>query len=193
MHSVDNPWWLGGNINTGTPGGAVIAAKLGARVWVGAHDGDKDIRGLVTGKLKTRKFGRGEMRQVVAKASWSGNSQHGAPATPPQSPLRTRDLAQALPSDEQRDRGSETEIMMLSGGDEVLVSGDGAMLWGPDLGNPDSKTDDKLHGQSVPKSPDATPTTTEQESATTKGAWARKQARLKARASMSFLTQRLRI
>lgn len=44
----------------GAPAGKVTAERLGATCWISAHDGDKDIKGLATVLLKTRRWGRGE-------------------------------------------------------------------------------------------------------------------------------------
>lgn len=51
--SAQNPWYLGGNIMTGSIGGAEIARGLMARCWLSAHDEDKDDRGIAVIKLKT--------------------------------------------------------------------------------------------------------------------------------------------
>ncbi|KAJ4984884.1 lactamase domain-containing protein [Stagonosporopsis vannaccii] len=48
LHSfdcVDNPWYLGGNISAGSPGGVRIARDLYAKAWISAHDADKDNSG----------------------------------------------------------------------------------------------------------------------------------------------------
>ncbi|OLN95853.1 hypothetical protein CCHL11_05031 [Colletotrichum chlorophyti] len=58
FNTVSNPWWLGGNISAGMPAGQETAAALGARAWVSTHDGDKHVRGLATGLLKTKKYAR---------------------------------------------------------------------------------------------------------------------------------------
>lgn len=70
LHSFDriqNPWYLGGNISTGLPGGIEIADKLLARVWVGAHDEDKDNTGLSVMKIVTRKYSAQEVQALVDK------------------------------------------------------------------------------------------------------------------------------
>lgn len=43
---VENPWFLGGNISAGSPGGFQIARSLYAQAWISAHDADKNNRGL---------------------------------------------------------------------------------------------------------------------------------------------------
>jgi hypothetical protein len=63
--SISNPWWLGGEILLGAPAGTVTAARLGARVWISAHDGDKEVKGLANGLLKTRKWSREEVAREL--------------------------------------------------------------------------------------------------------------------------------
>ncbi|KAI3329387.1 hypothetical protein HD806DRAFT_284870 [Xylariaceae sp. AK1471] len=118
MDSISNPWWLGGNICAGVPYGAEIAAKLGARVWISAHDGEKDIRGLATGMLKTRRWrdeeiegalesglgDSGDDRKKLSRDSGPEKKTKGAPKT------------------------GGTDILRLNCGGEILVSGTGR-LW----------------------------------------------------------------
>ncbi|KAI4100278.1 MAG: hypothetical protein L6R37_005564 [Teloschistes peruensis] len=68
---VENPWYMGGNINAGLPGGVQIAKHLMARTWIGAHDEDKENSGLSVLKVKIRKFGIGEVRDMVRR-EWCG-------------------------------------------------------------------------------------------------------------------------
>lgn len=59
LHSFDcvvNPWWLGGNISTGSPGGFEIARNLYARTWISAHDADKDNRGWAVKQTKIGQY-----------------------------------------------------------------------------------------------------------------------------------------
>ena len=65
LDTVSNPWWLGGNICAGAPTGLETATKLGARVWVSAHDGDKEIGGLMTKMLRVRRFEKGEVQREL--------------------------------------------------------------------------------------------------------------------------------
>lgn len=99
MDSISNPWWLGGNICTGAPTGADIAMRLGARVWVSAHDGEKNVKGLATTMLRTRRYAREEVEEVIGPRGVRG-------AGP----------------------GVGTEVLRLGSGEEVAVAGDG-MLW----------------------------------------------------------------
>ncbi|KAI0141447.1 hypothetical protein BJ166DRAFT_103048 [Pestalotiopsis sp. NC0098] len=98
MDGIRNPWWLGGDICSGGGAGAETAARLGARVWVSAHDADKDVRGLGTGLLRTRRWGR---KEIVAGILEGGGRGGGA---------------------------GDVEILRLGSGEEVLVTGEGLVL-----------------------------------------------------------------
>lgn len=63
--SVRNPWWLGGNVVLGAPAGRDIAVKLHARCWLSCHDGEKDVKGLATGWVKTRRWDRDVLERAV--------------------------------------------------------------------------------------------------------------------------------
>jgi hypothetical protein len=64
---VQNPWYLGGNISAGMPGGLEIAQNLLARCWVGAHDEDKESSGISVLKIVTQKHTVDEVRALVEK------------------------------------------------------------------------------------------------------------------------------
>jgi hypothetical protein len=66
---ITNPWWLGGNICAGFPGGLEIAQSLQARSWISAHDGDKDTHGIATTKIQTQRFDKTEIEDVVSPRS----------------------------------------------------------------------------------------------------------------------------
>lgn len=68
LHSFDrvqNPWWMGGNVNAGLPGGVEIAKNLMAKCWISAHDEDKENTGLAVRKVATRKYTAKEVREMV--------------------------------------------------------------------------------------------------------------------------------
>ena len=68
LHSfsrVENPWWMGGNIATGVPGGVEIAQNLMAKCWISAHDEEKDSSGLSVMSVKTRKYNTEEAREML--------------------------------------------------------------------------------------------------------------------------------
>jgi hypothetical protein len=66
---VQNAWYMGGNISAGFPGGLEIAQSLCAKVWISAHDGDKDTTGFANNKIKIQKFPREEVENVVSPRS----------------------------------------------------------------------------------------------------------------------------
>lgn len=71
MDSISNPWWLGGNICAGVPYGAEIASKLGARLWISAHDGEKASE--VSLRDYSRHVGGGTRRsEVFSKMDLTG-------------------------------------------------------------------------------------------------------------------------
>lgn len=57
---------MGGNISAGLPGGLEIAQNLCAKVWISAHDGDKESRGFANNKIVIQKFPREEVESVVS-------------------------------------------------------------------------------------------------------------------------------
>lgn len=66
FNRIENPWYLGGNICTGMPGGVEIARRLHAKVWISSHDGDKDVSGIVTTQLVTTKYKRDDIEKALA-------------------------------------------------------------------------------------------------------------------------------
>ncbi|KAI2640654.1 hypothetical protein GGS26DRAFT_170712 [Hypomontagnella submonticulosa] len=116
MDSISNPWWLGGNICAGVPTGAEIATRLGARVWISTHDGEKDVRGLATGMLKTKRWKREEVERALGPHPEKGKTNG------------EKQLGHARKGSNGSSGAISTEIMRLDSGDEVAVSGTG-MLW----------------------------------------------------------------
>ncbi|GAP86010.1 putative beta-lactamase superfamily protein [Rosellinia necatrix] len=115
IDSISNPWWLGGNICAGVPYGAEIASKLEARLWISAHDADKDVRGLATGLLKTRRWKDEEIEGALE----SGSGVLG----------NRRKIDQH--DGQEKSKGARkggTEILRLHSGEEILVAGTG-QLW----------------------------------------------------------------
>jgi len=75
LHSFDrvsNPWWMGGNVAAGLPGGVEIATSLMAKCWISAHDEDKDNTGISVKNVKIRKFTKEEVREMLLAES-TGN------------------------------------------------------------------------------------------------------------------------
>ncbi|KAL3417875.1 hypothetical protein PVAG01_10886 [Phlyctema vagabunda] len=66
---ISNPWYLGGNILAGFPGGLDIAQNLCAKTWISAHDGDKETKGFASWQITTEKFERAAVERVVSPRS----------------------------------------------------------------------------------------------------------------------------
>jgi hypothetical protein len=62
---VENPWYLGGNISAGSPGGLHIARSLYAKSWISAHDADKNNRGWSVKQVRVGKFPSDEIRVML--------------------------------------------------------------------------------------------------------------------------------
>jgi hypothetical protein len=80
LHSfdcVENPWWLGGNISTGSPGGLEIARSLYARAWISAHDADKDNRGWA---VKQTRIGQFAVNEVIGMLDECNNGKNRKPS-----------------------------------------------------------------------------------------------------------------
>lgn len=56
---------MGGNINSGLPGGMQITQNLMAKCWISAHDEEKDNTGLSVMRVVTRKHHIDEVRSMV--------------------------------------------------------------------------------------------------------------------------------
>ncbi|KAF4877669.1 hypothetical protein K4K49_003355 [Colletotrichum sp. SAR 10_70] len=110
--TVSNPWWLGGNISAGMPAGQETASALGAKAWVSTHDGDKDVRGLVTRMLKTRKYARKEIADVVSPFS---NTSH----------RDNRFDREGSGNEGNGGGGKSTEVLVLGVGEEVAMTREG--------------------------------------------------------------------
>ncbi|KAI9784294.1 MAG: hypothetical protein M1839_002355 [Geoglossum umbratile] len=68
LHSFDrvqSPWWLGGNVSAGSPGGVEIARNLQTRCWISAHDEVKDLSGWVIPYMRTSVHTREEVEALV--------------------------------------------------------------------------------------------------------------------------------
>ncbi|KAJ8069641.1 hypothetical protein OCU04_000075 [Sclerotinia nivalis] len=74
---ISNPWYLGGNIISGFPGGVSIAQNLCAKTWISAHDGDKTNSGVATWSIKSRKWEKEEVESVVSPRSENFQEKRG--------------------------------------------------------------------------------------------------------------------
>jgi hypothetical protein len=68
MHSfvqVDIPWYMGGNMATGCPGGLEIAKNLLPKVWIAAHDEEKKVGGFATRGIKRTEYTADEIKKKL--------------------------------------------------------------------------------------------------------------------------------
>lgn len=59
FHSINietNPWFMGGVVAAGYPGGEEIVRQLGAQYWISAHDEVKDNQGLSVAWIKSTSY-----------------------------------------------------------------------------------------------------------------------------------------
>ncbi len=149
-------WWPGSGIGerlcAGAPAGAEIASRLGARVWVSAHDGDGDgetaaVRGGGGsgggGMLRTRRWAREEVVRSVADAG--NNSRDGGKRDGKRDPEKKnqrggggRGLSSAGDGGGGGGGGGRvaaTEVMRLGEAGEVSVCADGVLWSSPSAGD----------------------------------------------------------
>ncbi|KAI9892998.1 MAG: hypothetical protein M1814_000882 [Vezdaea aestivalis] len=62
---IENPWFLGGPISLGLPGGMVISQALYARYWISCHDEEKELGGVTTATLKKKRYSKHEAEAVL--------------------------------------------------------------------------------------------------------------------------------
>lgn len=121
----------------GAPAGREIALRLGARVWVSCHDGAKEVKGLATGWLRTKKWEREDVQRGVreedeerraAMVKQGGKKDLGArPATadPAKAPLTPRNLQCNCSAAEKVDSRMGTQVLDLASGEEVVLTSEG--------------------------------------------------------------------
>ncbi|ORX98603.1 hypothetical protein BCR34DRAFT_495993 [Clohesyomyces aquaticus] len=73
---VENPWYLGGNISAGSPGGFMIAKSLYAQAWISAHDADKNNRGWSVKQVRIGKFSAEEIQNMLQEDSMEERKLH---------------------------------------------------------------------------------------------------------------------
>ncbi|KAF2481951.1 hypothetical protein BDY17DRAFT_340065 [Neohortaea acidophila] len=57
LTTAENPWYMGGRVANGAPGGVQIAEQFGVRHWIRAHDEEKINKGVATLLTKMRPYG----------------------------------------------------------------------------------------------------------------------------------------
>ncbi|KAH0533842.1 hypothetical protein FGG08_007533 [Glutinoglossum americanum] len=78
LHSFDRvsgPWWLGGNVTAGLPGGVDIARNLQTKCWISAHDEVKDLAGVVVPYMKMETFTKEEVEALVGTGAEKGRGR----------------------------------------------------------------------------------------------------------------------
>lgn len=74
MNSETNPWFLGGRICDGAPGAVSVAKAYGAKYWIGAHDEEKDVSGIGTRLVQSRRCGLEEATEMLRDISIGGGN-----------------------------------------------------------------------------------------------------------------------
>lgn len=132
---VENLWWLGGVIVTGFPGGQEIANNLLARYWVSAHDEDKEVGGISTKPVRTRRYDRHQAQLLMARTRSRDNMRrdYAPPGNGPGDPGggggAGGGLGHPLNNDDKSSGGKvlvfdappETEMVTLDPGEDLHV------------------------------------------------------------------------
>lgn len=127
---VDNPWYLGGTIAHGLRGGSEIAKYLMPKVWVGAHDEEKELSGIGIKLMKTRKIG---VQEVKAKLSDDGVNvenltMRGGDITEQRASFTSSSDSDSRSTEEQDlkspgSRSKNMKVVVLGVGEELRVEG----------------------------------------------------------------------
>lgn len=75
LHSLDtvtSPWYFGGTVVHGSPGGAKIARSLNARAWIGAHDADKVNTGITVAQSRYEKYSAEKTKRMLKDGDEEG-------------------------------------------------------------------------------------------------------------------------
>ncbi|KAL9055023.1 MAG: hypothetical protein Q9162_003788 [Coniocarpon cinnabarinum] len=127
---VANPWYLGGAISHGSPGGLEIARRLFAKVWVGAHDEEKVNTGVGTRGTRVKKWHIDDVRRLLEEAPREEERRRKRASS------NTTRSASTSGSGGKGLKGGRTqsEVMTLNAGDEVWINGDGVTKGRSDVG-----------------------------------------------------------
>lgn len=133
--SVSNPWWLGGNVLLGAPAGREIALRLGARAWVSCHDGAKEVRGLATGWLRTRRWEREDVQRGVCEEDenvWAEMGKRGQPGQQGRPATARPEMASPTPKPScskfpvaTKVCRQDTQVFNLASGEAVILTSEG--------------------------------------------------------------------
>ena len=78
FHSVNveaNPWFMGGIVANGAPGGIPIARNLQAKHWISAHDEMKDNRGMATTWIRSRQYSVQDVHKMLKEGQGGGGGE----------------------------------------------------------------------------------------------------------------------
>ena len=77
MNMETNPWFMGGVVATGAPGGIEIVKKIGGvSHWISAHDEVKDNTGIATVWIKSRQYALQEVQDMLSENGHEGTKVH---------------------------------------------------------------------------------------------------------------------
>ena len=79
FHSInveENPWFMGGLVAAGAPGGLKIAANVETKHWISAHDEVKDNKGIATVWIKSRQYEVDEVQSMLREAGAGDTKVH---------------------------------------------------------------------------------------------------------------------
>ncbi|EJT81911.1 hypothetical protein GGTG_01885 [Gaeumannomyces tritici R3-111a-1] len=134
--AVSNPWWLGGNILLGAPAGLETATALRARAWVSAHDGEKELRGIATALLKTKRYRRENIVEAAADddSGGGGDALAHADADGGAGGSDAASSRLSVAGSDVSTRARPTEVLALGIGEQVVISNDG--VWNAEAAPP---------------------------------------------------------
>jgi hypothetical protein len=74
---VDIPWYMGGNMASGCPGGLEIAKNLLPKAWIAAHDEEKKVSGFATHGIRRKEFGVEEVKKKLLGEVYAAHPRLG--------------------------------------------------------------------------------------------------------------------
>lgn len=78
IHSLNmesNPWWMGGLISGGAPGGVKLVEEIDVRYWIGAHDEIKDSSGLAVAWISKTRYTAEETTKMLREKEGLGSGR----------------------------------------------------------------------------------------------------------------------
>ena len=78
IHSLNmesNPWWMGGLISGGAPGGMKLLEEVDVKYWIGAHDEIKDSSGLAVAWISKTKYTSEDATKMLRQREGLGSGK----------------------------------------------------------------------------------------------------------------------